>query len=145
MSAQSRVMSHCDISVGKNCITFFPLSCEACSLYLVLWVCSLTLSLYRRHDVVQPPRQRLLQPPVHRRPPSALQEETVNDGPCGELLVRRALQHLPKNIIQRVSPQNKYRFLNLWAQWPPDGASAGKLTALNKLIRKLWFLCEWVK
>ena len=25
---------------GKNCITFFPFSCEACSLYLVLWLWS---------------------------------------------------------------------------------------------------------
>ena len=25
-------------AVGKNCITFFPFSCEACSLYLVLWL-----------------------------------------------------------------------------------------------------------
>ena len=28
------------ILVGKNCITFFPFSCEACSLYLVLWLCA---------------------------------------------------------------------------------------------------------
>ena len=27
------------ILVGKICITFFPFSCEACSLYLVLWLC----------------------------------------------------------------------------------------------------------
>ena len=26
-------------AVGKNCFTFFPFSCEACSLYLVLWLC----------------------------------------------------------------------------------------------------------
>ena len=26
---------------GKNCIIFFPFSCEASSLYLVLWLCSL--------------------------------------------------------------------------------------------------------
>ena len=29
----------CNILVGKICITFFPFSCEACSLYLVLWFC----------------------------------------------------------------------------------------------------------
>ena len=27
------------ILVGKICITWFPFSCEACSLYLVLWLC----------------------------------------------------------------------------------------------------------
>ena len=27
------------ILVGNICITFFPFSCEACSLYLVLWLC----------------------------------------------------------------------------------------------------------
>ena len=26
-------------AVGKNCITFFPFSCEACSLYFLLWLC----------------------------------------------------------------------------------------------------------
>ena len=27
------------ILVGEICITFFPFSCEACFLYLVLWLC----------------------------------------------------------------------------------------------------------
>ena len=29
------------ILVGKTCITFFPFSCEACSLCLVLWLCGI--------------------------------------------------------------------------------------------------------
>ena len=38
------------ILVGKICITFFPFSCEACSLYLVLWLCNPTY-----HNYVSPP------------------------------------------------------------------------------------------
>ena len=33
------------ILVGKICITFFPFSYEACSFYLVLWLCALPTDL----------------------------------------------------------------------------------------------------
>ena len=38
-------------AVGKNCITFFSFSCEACSLYLVLWLCGRGMLLFRSGGV----------------------------------------------------------------------------------------------
>ena len=44
MSAQSRVTLH--TAVGKNRLTFFPFNDEACSLYLVLWLCALAITFF---------------------------------------------------------------------------------------------------
>ena len=43
------------ILVGKICITFFPFSCEACSLYLVLWLYDyISILIYDDHPPIYP-------------------------------------------------------------------------------------------
>ena len=61
--ARSLEFRHADtlhIAVGMNCTTFFPFSCEACSLYLVLGLCGQhrrvicpSLNYYTTHHEIQ--------------------------------------------------------------------------------------------
>ena len=50
-------------AIGKKCVTFFPFSYEACSLYLVLWLCDfVTLEVIYRIEWINETRPTCVHP-----------------------------------------------------------------------------------